>query len=220
MQKRQHRSMRFKFGNVWFSSIFLLILTAPYITHAWSKSIQDKNTQVQKHQTISPKSVMVEHTETLRELMLQLYTQHPQELAKSTQVGAREMTEWVFDGKANWKFDAMRNLQGNDALLLLFEEDDQRDHILPLVVGLETLLFSAYGAQNEFDIPQQVNPILMSQVRCKLQTFSQQLDTFNTTNKKSIEIFADAQSLNEIQHALRKIMQQLIRHQGISTVCE
>jgi len=212
--------MRFKFGYVGFAGIFLFILTFQYVPQAWSKNIQDKNAQVQKQQTISPKSVMFEHTETLRELMLQLYMQHPQELAKSTQVGAREMTEWVFDGKANWKFDAIRNLQGNDALLLLFEENGQRDQILPLVVGLETLLFSAYGAQNEFDIPQQVNPIFISQVRCNLKTLSQQLNTFNTTNKKSIEIFADAQSLNEIQHALRQIMQQLNRHQGISTVCE
>ncbi|MBF5040460.1 hypothetical protein INP77_13250 [Methylophilus sp. 13] len=117
---------------------------------------------------LSPKQAMSEHTDDLRALMLQLYTEHPEELAKSTQVGPREMTEWVFDGKANWKFEAIRRLQGMTAIDLAFDEAFGGDRILALVVGIETLLFEGYGSQNEFEIPPQRD-------RQKLQQLQQQL---------------------------------------------
>lgn len=124
---------------------------------------------------VSPKQAMSEHTDDLRALMLQLYTEHPDELAKSTQVGPREMTEWVFDGKANWKFEAIRRLQGMAAIDLAFDEAFTGDRILALVVGIETLLFEGYGSQNEFEIPPQRDPQKLQQLQQQLKDLQARL---------------------------------------------
>ncbi len=39
------------------------------------------------------------------------------------------------------------------ALDLLFDPTFQGEHVLALIVGLETLLYQGYGAENEFAIP-------------------------------------------------------------------
>jgi hypothetical protein len=124
---------------------------------------------------VSPKQAMSDHTDDLRALMLQLYTEHPDELAKSTQVGPREMTEWVFDGKANWKFEAIRRLQGMAAIDLAFDEAFTGDRILALVVGIETLLFEGYGSQNEFEIPPQRDPQKLQQLQQQLKDLQARL---------------------------------------------
>ncbi len=45
---------------------------------------------------------MAQYSEDLRQLMWTLYRAHPEALTKSTQVGARKMTDWVFENKAGW----------------------------------------------------------------------------------------------------------------------
>lgn len=102
-------------------------------------------------ETCKSKQALASHTEDLRRLMMTLYEMYPQALKKSTQVSAREMTEWVFDGKAGWKFDAIRHQQGIAALQLVFDSGYQGDRVLALIVGLETMLFQAYNAKNEFE---------------------------------------------------------------------
>jgi len=162
-------------------SVLLLLLTVTHENHANESREINKLAKTTQHQQIAvpaltPKQQMSAHTEDLRQLMLQLYKIYPEELAKSTQVGAREMTEWVFDGKANWKFDAIRGMQGKEALKLMAEQSYQGDIVMPLVVGLETLLFTAYGAKNEFDIPSDSNALALKQVSCEMQSLQQQLN--------------------------------------------
>ncbi|MFZ2538317.1 MAG: hypothetical protein WAX04_05405, partial [Oscillospiraceae bacterium] len=173
-----------------------------------------------KSEVLSPKQQMAENTEVLRGLMLQLYTLYPNELAKSTQVGAREMTEWVFDGKANWKFEAIRSLQGKDALTLLFDANYQSDHILPLIVGLETQLFAHYGAKNEFEIPQVINPIQLTQVKCDIQELSKDLMERTLKNKKLLDVFENANSLDAIQRTLHNLTHRLKENTGVSDICQ
>jgi len=131
---------------------------------------------------LTTKQEMNAHTEDLRSLMLQLYTEYPSELAKSSQVSPREMTEWVFDGKANWRFEAIRRLQGDEALALWFDPAFAGDHILALVVGLETRLFEAYGSQNEFDIPAQRDQARLATLQCELQSLPLRLQVNATAN--------------------------------------
>ncbi|WP_232410956.1 hypothetical protein [Methylophilus sp. 5] len=132
---------------------------------------------------LTTKQEVSAHTEDLRALMQALYTEYPAELAKSTQVGPREMTEWVFDGKANWRFEGIRRLQGDEALALLFDPAFAGDHIMALVVGLETLLFEAYGSQNEFDIPAERDQPRLVTLQCQLQSLPLRLqaDTLSNT---------------------------------------
>jgi hypothetical protein len=137
--------------------------------------------------------------------MLQLYTDHPEELAKSTQVGAREMTEWVFDGKASWKFDAIRRTQQTEAIALVFDPDYTGDHILALVVGLETLLFNAYGGKNEYEIPASINEKQVLKAACQLESLQGQLDV----HAQQVAILSLASSRQHIQQALQTIIQRI-----------
>lgn len=157
----------------------------------------------------TPKSDMAQHTEDLRALMQALYEAHPEELAKSTRVGAREMTEWVFEGKANWKFDAIRSQQGAEALALLFEEAYAGDRVLPLVVGLETLLFQAYGASNEFDIPSAVSAPALQQASCQLQSFAQRLQEGAARDQAAASLLTSAEALHHMHLTVQRIMQRL-----------
>jgi hypothetical protein len=131
---------------------------------------------------LTTKQAVSAHTEDLRALMQALYTAYPSELTKSTLVGPREMTEWVFDGKANWRFEGISRLQGQEALALLFDQAFVGDHILALVVGLETLVFEAYGSRNEFDIPAERDQPRLSMLLCELRALPLRLQVNTQTN--------------------------------------
>lgn len=154
------------------------------------------------------KAEMAEQTALLRALMLSLYTEYPQQLAKSTQVGPREMTEWVFDGKANWKFEAIRSLQKTEAIALALSPDYTGDAVLPLIVGLETLLFDAYDAKNEFEIPPERNLQRLQRVSCQMQALRKQVSHPEAAVRQSI-LFEQTASKNLILQTLQHIIQQL-----------
>lgn len=164
-----------------------------------------KAASIEKKLPKTPKQEVAGHTEVLRQLMQALYTEFPDELAKSTQVGPREMTEWVFDGKANWKFDALRSRQKEDAIALAFSQDYQGDHILALVVGLETLIFDAYGGKNEFSIPSERDEARLIQLRCQLHSLLAQLET----NAKPGSVLHPASSRQQIKGTLTAVIERI-----------
>ena len=164
---------------------------------------------------VTPKQIMSAHTDTLRDLMLALYTRHANQLAKSTQVGPREMTEWVFEGKANWKFDALRQRQGEQALVLLQDEAYTGDAILPMVVGLESMLFHAYGAENEYAIPQSVEESTMQSLVCRLHDWQSALQSSLALK----EVMMDKESALLISQTFESLIQQLLQLPNIRKTC-
>ncbi len=191
-----------------------LLLAQPL---AWSKSPAVKKT-LPAAIPVAPqttKAEMAGQTELLRGLMLSLYTQHPQELAKSTQVGPREMTEWVFDGKANWNFEAIRSLQKTEAIALVFNSEYTGDAVLPLIVGLETLLFDAYDAKNEFEIPPERNLQRLQRVSCQIQALRAQMNHPETAARQRA-LFEQTASKSLILQTLQQMIQQL--HASSATV--
>lgn len=184
---------------------------------AWSKSpaVKKNPASVMPAAPKTTRAEMAGQTDLLRALMLSLYTQHPQELAKSTQVGPREMTEWVFDGKANWKFDAIRSLQKTEAIALVFNPEYTGDTVLPLIVGLETLLFDAYDAKNEFDIPPERNVERLQRVSCQMQALRTRVNHPEAAARERA-LFEHTASKNLILQTLQQMIQQL--HASIATV--
>lgn len=154
---------------------------------------------------LTTKQEMSAHTDDLRTLMQQLYTEYPDELAKSTQVGPREMTEWVFDGKANWKFEGIRRLQGTDAISLVFDPAFTGDHIMALVVGLETLLFTAYGSQNEFEIPPERDGPRLAALQCQLRSVQLRLQA----NTSAGSVLSQAFAQQQVDQVLNSVLQRL-----------
>jgi hypothetical protein len=101
---------------------------------------------------------MRENTQSLRLLMTKLYKRNPQELRKSTSGSVDEMVAWVFDGRQDWKFEAINNAQGTVAIFLAFDPNYQGDRVLPFIVGLQTMLIKAHGGKSEFYLPDNVDP--------------------------------------------------------------
>lgn len=101
---------------------------------------------------------MRENTESLRLLMIKLYKRNPRELRKSTSGTVEDMVGWVFEGNHGWKFKAIQQRQGTDAIHLAFSPDYTGDRVLPFIVGLQTMLIKAHGGKEEFYLTDSIDP--------------------------------------------------------------
>jgi len=199
--------------------LFVLVLALEIFSPAWATDATQRNAlkpashsskktdkqAVQASKGQLPKQIMSAHTEDLRALMVALYEAHPEELAKSTAMGPREMTEWVFDGKFGWRFDGLRSMQDQQALNLLFDEQFQGDHVLALVAGLETSLFHGYGAENEFAIPTEQESSRMQTLSCTLRDFQTRYHAL-MNGPKSVPMLQQAASQQLVSSTLQGIL--------------
>lgn len=101
---------------------------------------------------------MRENTQSLRLLMTKLYKRNPRELRKSTSDPVERMVEWVFEGGHGWRFKAIGEAQGTEALYLAFSPEYQGDRVLPFIVGLQTMLLKAHGGKEEFFLTDTIDP--------------------------------------------------------------
>jgi len=101
---------------------------------------------------------MRENRQSLRVLMTKLYKRNPRELRKSTSGSAEEMVRWVFDGGQDWRFPAISNADGTDAIQQAFKPEFQGDRVLSLIVGMQTMLIKAHGGKSEFFLTDSIDP--------------------------------------------------------------
>lgn len=101
---------------------------------------------------------MRENTQSLKLLMIKLYRRNPHELKKSTSDSVEVMVEWVFAGDHDWKLKKINEVEGTAALYLAFAPDYRGDRVLPLIVGLQTMLLKAHGGKSEFYMTDSLDP--------------------------------------------------------------
>ncbi len=101
---------------------------------------------------------MRENTQSLKLLMSKLYRRNPRELRKSTADSVEVMVDWVFEGDHGWKFKKINEVQGVEALYLAFSPDYPGDRVLPLIVGLQTMLLKAHGGKSDFFMTDSIDP--------------------------------------------------------------
>ena len=99
-----------------------------------------------------------ENIESLKILMLKFYKKNPNQLKKSTSDNAEKMTNWVFNGDHDWKFERIDSAQGVDALNQVFDDNFKGDRVLSLITGLYTMLIKAHGDKTEFYIFDSLDP--------------------------------------------------------------
>jgi hypothetical protein len=99
-----------------------------------------------------------ENIESLKILMIKFYKKNPNQLKKSTSDNPEKMTNWVFNGDHNWKFERIDNAQGVDALNQVFDDNFKGDRVLSLVTGLYTMLIKAHGNKKEFYMFDSLDP--------------------------------------------------------------
>jgi hypothetical protein len=101
---------------------------------------------------------MRENTQSLRVLMTKLYKRNPAELKKSTSGTLDEMVGWVFEGDHKWNFEMLGGVKEIDAIYLAFKPEYKGDRVLPLIVGLQTMMIKARGGKTEFFLTDSVDP--------------------------------------------------------------
>jgi hypothetical protein len=151
----------------WNSLIFVFLV----LTACASKPPQENEKPIPEHKDRSSFSQlgktefdriadveMRENSESLKVLMIKLYKRNPQELKKSTSSSLEVMVDWVFEGDHNWKFEAIENKAGTEAIFLAFDPVYQGDRVLPFIVGLQTMLITAHGGKSEFYFTDQIDP--------------------------------------------------------------
>ena len=101
---------------------------------------------------------MRENGQSLRTLMVKLYKRNPRELRKSTSGSAEDMARWVFENRQDWRFPAIDNAEGADAIQQAFRPEFRGDRVLSLIVGIQTMLIKAHGGKTEFFLTDSLDP--------------------------------------------------------------
>ena len=140
-----------------------------------------------------------ENIQSLKSLMIKLYKRNPVELKKSTSEDAEKMVNWVFNGNHNWNFEAINNIQGNDAIYLAFNEDYKGDRVLPFIVGIYTMLIKAHGGKKEFYLFDSIDPQLLYNASRNVEIAAWKL---SNTKDASGRLFLVANEINEKENNL------------------
>tara|TARA_B110000196_G_C21068000_1_gene625947 strand:+ start:560 stop:1261 length:702 start_codon:yes stop_codon:yes gene_type:complete len=99
-----------------------------------------------------------ENIESLKILMIKFYKRNPNQLKKSTSDNAEKMTNWVFHGDHDWKFERINKAQDIEALNQVFDDNYKGDRVLSLITGLYTMLIKAHGDKKEFYMFDSLDP--------------------------------------------------------------
>ena len=140
-----------------------------------------------------------ENIQSLRSLMIKLYKRNPVELKKSTSEDAEKMVNWVFNGNHDWNFEAINNVQGNEAIYLTFNEDFKGDRVLPFIVGIYTMLLKAHGGKKEFYLFDSIDPQLLYNASRNVEIAAWKL---SNTKDASGKLFLVANEINAKENNL------------------
>ena len=140
-----------------------------------------------------------ENIQSLRSLMIKLYKRNPVELKKSTSEDAEKMVNWVFNGNHNWNFEAINNVQGNEAIYLTFNENFKGDRVLPFIVGIYTMLIKAHGGKKEFYLFDSIDPQLLYNASRNVEIAAWKL---SNTKDASGRLFLVANEINAKENNL------------------
>ena len=182
----------------------LLLSSLLFIQPAYAKEIVEPDRQSGTQLGKTDFDRMADHEireniQSLRSLMIKLYKRNPSELKKSTSEDAEKMVNWVFNGNHNWNFEAINNIQGNDAIYLAFNEDYKGDRVLPFIVGIYTMLIKAHGGKKEFYLFDSIDPQLLYNASRNVEIAAWKL---SNTKDASGRLFLVANEINEKENNL------------------
>ena len=140
-----------------------------------------------------------ENTQSLRLLMVKLYKRNPRELKKSTSGTVEEMVDWVFEGGHGWKIKKINEAQGTEALQMAFQPDYTGDRVLPLIVGLQTMLIRAHGGKTEFYMTDSLDPQIIYNAARNVEIAVWKLSNARDGNG---QLYLLTNELNEHEHNL------------------
>lgn len=95
---------------------------------------------------------------SLRVLADKLYRRNPRELRKSGQTSVEAGVSRIFDRHHGWQFEDLQYQRGAQAIQLAFREDFQGDRVLACIVGLASMIQTAFNNKTEFFVVDDVDP--------------------------------------------------------------
>ena len=95
---------------------------------------------------------------SLRALAEKLYRRNPRELKKSGQTSVEAGVSRIFERHHGWRFEDINYLRGAQAIHLALREDYQGDRVLAYVVGLASMIQSAFNDKTMFFVLDDVDP--------------------------------------------------------------
>ena len=96
--------------------------------------------------------------ELLRRLAGKLYRRNPRELHKVPGMSTEVRLSQLFDSDRSLLFPELDNQRGIEAMLLAFDQDYTGDRVFALLVGLVSMVHSAYGNNAEFFMFDSLDP--------------------------------------------------------------
>lgn len=142
-----------------------------------------------------------QNTQSLRRLMTKLYKRNPRELAKSTADSVEEMVYWVFEDDAQhaWKFEAIENKQGTEAIFYAFDAAYQGDRVLPFIVGLQTMLAKAHNNKKTFYFTDSLDPQKLYNVARNIEIAAWKL---SNSRDEGGNLYLLTNEINDTEHNL------------------
>lgn len=95
---------------------------------------------------------------SLRRLADKLYKRNPQEWRKSGAPSAEAAISRIFDEQHRWRFQTLGNRRDLDALRIALHPDYRGDRVQALVVGLASMVQSAFGDRESFYLLDDLEP--------------------------------------------------------------
>ncbi len=95
---------------------------------------------------------------SLRLLAEKLYRRNPREFKKSGQASVEAAVSRIFDRHHDWRFEDIQLQRGTEAIHLAFRENYTGDRILAYVVGIASMIQTAFNDKTEFFVLDDVSP--------------------------------------------------------------
>jgi hypothetical protein len=95
---------------------------------------------------------------SLRLIAEKLYRRNPREFKKSGQASVEAAVSRIFDRHHGWRFEDIHLQRGTPAIHLAFRDDYTGDRVLAYVVGVASMIQTAFNDKTEFFVLDDVNP--------------------------------------------------------------
>ncbi len=93
-----------------------------------------------------------------RLLMEKLYRRNPREWRKGNYASMEAALDRAFDSRSEFRFVALGNARGTDAIVLALKPDYAGDRVFAFGVGLASMIFLSYNGKTEFYLTDSLDP--------------------------------------------------------------
>ena len=94
----------------------------------------------------------------VRNIGEKLYRRNPREWRKGPHQSPEAALDRAFDRSQAWRFAELGEARGTDAIYLAFRPEFTGDRVFAFTVGLGSMIYAAYGGQDEFYLLDTIEP--------------------------------------------------------------